>query len=533
MRDYCYLCNNQNHVKNKKMKNLIKKYFWYGIIAIWAIVCFIFFSGFYPYHFFYQEQDQLFLWSTDYLSTYFSKPAWLACMAGDFFTQFYYYLYAGPIILTGALLTIGDLTRRDLEKIGLKKLAFPLAIILMTIEAIFCFQAGYRLSSLIALAGGLFIYFISPRTKYSPFLILVDIILTFWLFGYGVFALAILALVNSFTTKGKDTKFARFACIAFPLLLLMLSKRIYLLDYDKLYAYPGLGKFQKPDFLLEKDFKAYNEYNFQHYNKVINLVENSEERSDIMVFYYYLSQAQTGKLPESLLKMQNPYLGTFEKIGPDTSPLIIKVMNDLYFALGDMTFAERAATMSAVFSRENRNVKMIKRLAECNIVSGDKAAAMKYLRLLQKTFVYKKWANEQIVSIDHPKGYLAEKMKFTNRMDTLRLSDNSHLIMMQLLDSNPNNEIALDYLLCSDLLLRDITHFKMDYDRYCMKNNTGRIRPLYQQALMIYLAGTKAPKEEWEKYIKDAQQMQLFANYNEQRGSSQFADTYWYYFDKK
>ncbi len=41
-----------------------------------------------------QEQNQLFLFSWDYITTYLDKPGWLACLAGDFLTQFYYYRYA-------------------------------------------------------------------------------------------------------------------------------------------------------------------------------------------------------------------------------------------------------------------------------------------------------------------------------------------------------------------------------------------------------------------------------------------------------
>lgn len=82
----------------------------------------------------------------------------------------------------------------------------------------------------------------------------------------------------------------------------------------------------------------------------------------------------------------------FEKIGPSTPLLTLKRINELYWALGDATFAERAALQALVFSPDNRNVGMIKRLAEVNIVSGDTKAADKYLRLLDKTAVYHSWA---------------------------------------------------------------------------------------------------------------------------------------------
>src|SRR5574344_2709498 len=87
---------------------------YYCVIAIIAVACFVFFQYDYPYHFFYKEQNQIFLMSWSYIATYFTKPAWAACLIGDFLTQFYYYLYAGAIILTLSLLTMGDIIRRAL-----------------------------------------------------------------------------------------------------------------------------------------------------------------------------------------------------------------------------------------------------------------------------------------------------------------------------------------------------------------------------------------------------------------------------------
>ena len=103
-----------------------------------------------------------------------------------------------------------------------------------------------------------------------------------------------------------------------------------------------------------------------------------------MLFFYNLVKAQQGQLPEVLLNYQPNVLGTFYQIGPDTPMLTIKNMNELYYALGDMTFCERAALMACVFSPNNRNNRMVKRLAECNLVKGDTAAAQKYLGLLEQ-----------------------------------------------------------------------------------------------------------------------------------------------------
>ena len=248
-----------------------------------------------------------------------------------------------------------------------------------------------------------------------------------------------------------------------------------------------------------------------------------------MLFFYNLTQAQRGELPDHLLKFTPNYLGTFEKIGPDTPMLTIRNMNELYWALGDMTFTERAAMMTNVFSADNRNVRMMRRLAECNIVSGDTLAAEKYLRILDKTWAYSKWADN---IRQHGREIYQKKMQMVNHRDTITISDNAHFLMMQLLDTNPDNTIALDYILCSDLLLKDITNFKRDYDRYCIETGKPRLKPLYQEALCIWLAGTNAPQEDWEKYIQRLDVLQRFQQYNEQRGNPAFKDSYWYYFDK-
>jgi hypothetical protein len=104
--------------------------------------------------------------------------------------------------------------------------------------------------------------------------------------------------------------------------------------------------------------------------------------------------------------------------------------------------------------------------------------------------------------------------------------------MMQLLDSNPDNTVALDYILCSNLLLKDVHNFKRDYDRYCTDLGRKLNNTLYQEALCIWLAANQAPEELWRQYISREDVLQRFADYNEQRGNPRFKGTYWYYFDK-
>ena len=462
------------------MKSAIRRYYAVAAIVLWTIACWTFFQFWYPYHFFFQEQNQLFLWSPDYIASYFETGG-LALLIGDFLTQFYYYLYVGAIIQTLCIAAIGLMTYRTLRNFHVARpLALVIAISLMTFVAVCHFSTNYRLSSTISIMAWM---------------------LTLWLLSW----------VNSSKPR------------------LTLAACNLLIPTYLLFGLPQIKSIKMPDFILEKDFAVDCEYYFGNHDKVINIVESSKEHSSQMLFFYNLVQAQRGQLPDKLMKFTPTDLGTFYKIGPETPMLTIRNMNELYWVLGDMTFTERAAMMTNVFSHNNRNVRMMRRLAECNIVSGDSLAAEKYLRILDKTLVYHRWAENLR---QHGKDIYREKMKMVPQRDTITVSDNAHFLMMQLLDTNADNLVALDYILCSTLLLKDITNFKRDYDRYCTERGKPRLKTLYQEALCIWLAGTNASPEEWQKYIQRQDVLQRFQQYNSQRGNPAFKDTYWYYFDK-
>lgn len=552
------------------MNSLITKPGVHVLILLWAIASFVFFQFFYPYHLFYQEQNQLFLFSWDYITTYLDKPGWLACLAGDFLTQFYYYRYAGPTILTLSILMTGYNVRCGVEDTDIKGTWIPytIAIAVMTMLACFSFHYDYRLSSIIAVAGGANVFRFSTKILVSTrmfvkkleslaeqhtsldgtrlpqwitaFSIFTSMLVCHWFFGCGMWVYAALVLLGCIKYINKPGNYTRLAAIAIPLFIIMLDKRLYFIDFQTLYTHPGLGKFVKPQMDLEKTLAADCEYYFGNYNTVVNIVEKDKEPNQYMKFYYNLVSAQGRSLPAVLLKFPNNYLGTFETLGPDTPPLTIKTINELYWILGDMTFCERAAILANVCSPENRNIRMMKRLAEINLVKGDYDAARKYLRILQKTFVWSRWANRAFDALgkkasSYDKALLQQyidKRPYLNTRDTLRLNDNCHTIMSELMESNPNNNIAINYMLCSDLLLKDMETFKHDYDAYYLKQQNVAYETLYQEALAIYLAGTQAPPAEWAKYIKRQDVLQRFKQYNEQRGNPAFKDTYWYYFDK-
>ena len=367
--------------------------------------------------------------SWDHVTTYLDKPGWLACLAGDFLTQFYYFRYAGPIILTLCILLTGYNIRCAVGMADIKGrwVAHSVAFIVMILLICFSFHYDYRLSSILAVAGGasvfrvstsllistrMFIKKIERRNEQGLFLngsgianwvsvisIFVSVFVCHWFFGYGVWVYGALTFASCIANIMMAGTYYRLAALIIPFFLLMLTKRLYYCDFQTIYTYPGIGKLAKPQLDQERTLAVDCKYYFGNYNQVINMVEKDKNPNQYMKFYHDLIMAQFRSQPASLNKYPNKDIGTFETLETNPSLLTIHALNELYWALNDMTFCERAAMLGNIYSPNCRNIRMVKRLAEINLVRGNYAATRKYLRILQKTFVWKRWADRIFASL--------------------------------------------------------------------------------------------------------------------------------------
>ena len=240
-----------------------------------------------------------------------------------------------------------------------------------------------------------------------------------------------------------------------------------------------------PDSYTEFSYSIATEYYFKHFDKLEHLALQQDTMSAQSGIYYNMVQAQKGLLPDQIASQAIPELGTLIHIDENSPYEAICLMNDFYYLIGDMAMAERAAIMAQVFSPNNRNVKMIKRLCEVNLVTGDTAIALKYVRILEKTLLYRDWAaKHNPYSLDKSvEKEVLEKRKFCNKIQTIRLNDDCREILIELLKSNPDNIAALDYLLCTDLILGQLQTFKADYYKFCIQNNRQRLKQIYIDAL--------------------------------------------------
>ena len=262
-----------------------------------------------------------------------------------------------------------------------------------------------------------------------------------------------------------------------------------------------------------------------------------DRKSEIGTYYYNLANAHRGALADRLLDYYQPFeRGLFLPVGERSTPFQIACAGDVWFALGDMSMAERDAMLGMLFSPAHTGSRYLRRLAECNLVTGDLEAASKYLRILHNMRGNRQWARERFPGHWDPAYQLriAEKRNLLPQLDLVHGMDQAQIALRILLGTNRTNKMALDYLLCYDLLTKDLDAFVGDYDPSLTASR------LYEEAMLIFLAAKGGMTEDnLNHYHISATTLARFNRfvsiYKRDNGSGrnltqEFGKSYWYYF---
>lgn len=293
----------------------------------------------------------------------------------------------------------------------------------------------------------------------------------------------------------------------------------------------------EPDAASEWAMGLAVEASLEHWDKVAELA--AEDRtSEIGTYYYNLSNAVRGQLPDRLMDYYQPFeRGLFLPVGPQSSPFEIGCAGDVWFELGHMAMAERDAMLGLLFSPAHTGARYLRRLAETNLVVGEDAAASKYLRmLLNGSRRDRAWARARIPGEWTPevRRRIAQKRELLPTVEVLHGMDQAQIALRVLLNSNPLNRMALDYLLCYDLLTKDLDSFVADYAPELTSSR------LYEEAMLIVLAARGGMNAEnlGRYHISEAafSDFNRFVSIYQRDGGSgknlteDFGKTYWYYF---
>ena len=273
-----------------------------------------------------------------------------------------------------------------------------------------------------------------------------------------------------------------------------------------------------------------------NWDKVADLTAGSRT-SDLFAYYHNLAMAMEGHLADSLMYYYQPFeRGLFLPVGETSGQLRIAASSEVWFRLGEMTMAEHSAMLAQIFSPEHFGVPYLKRLAEINMVNGQDEAARKYLRLLSKEEGCSEWVSDRLPGRESKavKDCVDGLRRLAPKTDMVHNPSDYRGILKNLLVSNPDNALARQYLLCLDIVIKDLEHFIEDYDP-----SRDRSR-LYDEAVLIFLAQRNAITPQNLAHFAIPQEvLQDFSDYNDMvtfnRGAMEpmqkkYGKTYWFFY---
>ena len=217
--------------------------------------------------------------------------------------------------------------------------------------------------------------------------------------------------------------------------------------------------------LIDYDFLVRTE----QWDKIIEKAEKKPATTPLGVSCVNLALSQKGQLADRLFEFyQNGGEGLFPTFTRDMiSPVSTA---EIFFRLGMVNDAERYMfEAQEAIPNHRKSARLTRRIIECEIINGNYQVAAKLLRRLQKTLFYSNWANQTMALLGNEKAInrhpvYGKLRKYREKKQDFLFSDREMDQMLGLLFLNDNhNRMAYEYLMCYELLQRDLEKFVQYY----------------------------------------------------------------------
>ncbi len=217
--------------------------------------------------------------------------------------------------------------------------------------------------------------------------------------------------------------------------------------------------------LIDYDFLVRTE----QWDKIIEKAEKKPATTPLGVSCVNLALSQKGQLADRLFEFyQNGGEGLFPTFTRDMiSPVSTA---EIFFRLGMVNDAERYMfEAQEAIPNYRKSARLTRRIIECEIINGNYQVAAKLLRRLQKTLFYSNWANQTMALLGNEKAInrhpvYGKLRKYREKKQDFLFSDREMDQMLGLLFLNDNhNKMAYEYLVCYELLQRDMEKFMQYY----------------------------------------------------------------------
>ncbi len=564
-----------------------------------GIIIYMFYAVLYPFHLHYQEQYQMFLFSFDYLDSFVKMPGGLSDYIGNFIIQFYLYPFFGAFFIALLLMVMQRLVWKIADILDAQKHSLLLSFIPSVLYWGLLCNENYLIGgvvSLVFLLLFILLYLIQSKPKIRTIIVLLSVPILYWIAGgvvlfYGLFLLIYHLVYNKLGKAGIFVELiaawagivimpfvAKAIVVQYPLIKFIIGVNYYsfpniipvwvasiamvmivvpflmrslpqneilktqrskVVQWLLIVAFAWMYLYSNVDFSKE-EVMAYDFYTrIRKWDKVVAMADKKSPSSPLSVACLNLALAKKGLLAENMFKYyQNGVSGLLPDFKKDfTIPM---VAGEVYYQLGFINTAQRY-TFEAMEALPlyQKSVRTIKRLAETNLINENYELTAKYLKLLQQTLFYKKWATALLnvmtdkEVIDHHPEY--GWLKKHQLKEDFFFSENEKDMMLGLMfTANNKNRMVYEYLMAYCLLNKDLNHF-MKY--VSIGNSVGyKKMPKSFQEGFVYSykslgSGAQLPSYISKNISNDADKfLSIVKQSNGERlARSEFKDTYWYY----
>jgi hypothetical protein len=512
-----------------------------------------FFGCFYRYHLVYQEQYQLFLFTSEYMMETTHRPGGLAEYVARFLTQFYYHPWLGALLIA-CLLTL--MQRQILSITRLMGGGQPgsLALALSFAPSLFYWvllcDEHYMLTGVVALLLVLPAFRVGLSVRPMPLRIaywLLMLPMLYCLAGGAAVVFGLLCLVEEGRREELSVRgrlFFSLACVVLALLTPLVARQFFvqyplakLWTGANYYRFPTIFPFtllllwllipavvvagrriaartgwqvvafalpvmlalygitQTADWKKEEVMRYDYCVRTRQWGEIVRLADLTPPASPLSVAFLNLALCKQGLMAERMFHyFQNGPEGLLPSFMRDfSSPMMA---GEVYYHLGFINAAQRFAfeAMEAIPDTQ-KSARAIKRLAETNLLNGHHEVAKKYIHLLQHTLYHRRWANEALACLTDEKRMEAhtewtELRKYRTQTDFLFSEQEKDMMLGILLQQAPDNRFAYEYLMAYCLLTKDLEHF---YQYYPLGKIGYRTTPKSYQEALIYIWGLMNP----------------------------------------
>ena len=500
--------------------------------SLLAVAVFVFWTWAYAPALAWQEQFQLFLFDADYLTGRLAVPGGVAAYLAEFLTQFYNHPWMGAAVLAVLHALLQLLTERLMRRENGGKplsgilwgLSFLPALALWFVLGDESLMPAFTVSLLCVLMA-MASYPSGRKNQLAYALCAVPVV--YWVAGPLVWMLAVYVLIIGWRDSASRRRglclgvamlMFGFVCVwlsalfePYPLRCLLGSIFYYRFPEVvplSVVALPALcllvvgatsplervaARAKNPRWVAggvwavllaaslfwipqgyDKQKYELVEYDYLvrtgQWEKIVRKAEQHQPSLPMSVCAVNLALGMTNQLGDRAFEFfQHGAEGLLPKFVRDFNST--QLTGEAYFQLGLVNTAQRYAfeAMEAI-PNYYKSGRAVKRLAETNLINGQYRVAEKYLRMLEKTVFYRRWAQSRREMLADTT--LIDRHPVYGRLRRLRLTDDFLFseaeldkICGQLLMHDKENRLAMQYLVLYPLLERDLDKF-MNYAAY-------------------------------------------------------------------